>query len=94
MGRDRMVSINELADMISEIAGIKIQKKHIEGPEGVRGRNSDNTLLEEVLEWSPQTPLEEGLVHTYGWIEKQVEEKFTRKDEDLEKLAHSEVIKG
>ena len=94
MGRDRMVSINELADIVSEIAGIKIQKKHIEGPEGVRGRNSDNTLLEEVLDWSPKIPLEEGLVNTYQWIEKQVEEKFAREDEDLEKLAHSEVIKG
>lgn len=93
MGRDRMVSINELADIVAGIAGIKIEKNHVEGPEGVRGRNSDNTLLEQVLEWSPDIPLEEGLVHTYQWIEKQVEEQIKRSGEDLEKLAHSEVIK-
>ena len=93
MGRDRMVSINELADIVADIAGIKIEKNHVEGPEGVRGRNSDNTLLEKVLGWSPEIPLEEGLVHTYKWIEKQVDDQIKQSNQDPEKLAHSEVVK-
>jgi nucleoside-diphosphate-sugar epimerase len=92
MGRDRMVSINELADIVSEIAGIKIEKNHVDGPEGVRGRNSDNTLLDEVLDWSPEIPLEEGLVKTYKWIEKQVEEQLKNSEDDAKKYAHSEVV--
>ncbi len=73
LGQDRMVTINELADIISEVAGIKIEKKHIAGPQGVRGRNSDNTLIKKVLGWEPQISLEKGLEITYGWIESQVE---------------------
>jgi len=72
LGQDRMVSINELADMIASIAGVRMNKKHIPGPEGVRGRNSDNTRLKEVLRWAPQISLEEGLRRTYTWIENQV----------------------
>lgn len=72
LGQDRMVSINELADIIAKIAGIEVKKIHVEGPQGVRGRNSDNTLLREVLNWEPQISLEEGLEKTYSWIEEQV----------------------
>ena len=72
LGQDRMVTINELADMISDIAGYKVRTKHIPGPQGVRGRNSDNTLLREVLGWEPQISLEDGLRVTYRWIEEQV----------------------
>jgi GDP-D-mannose 3', 5'-epimerase len=72
LGQDRMVSINELADLIAEIAGCPIAKKHVDGPQGVRGRNSDNTRLREVLGWEPQISLEEGLARTYAWIEEQV----------------------
>jgi len=72
LGSDRMVSINELADIIAKIAGIEITVKHVAGPMGVRGRNSDNTLLRKVLNWEPQISLEEGLRRTYTWIEKQV----------------------
>jgi nucleoside-diphosphate-sugar epimerase len=75
LGQDRMVSINQLADMIAEIAGTAIIKKHIPGPQGVRGRNSDNTQLRQVLNWEPKILLEEGLAFTYPWIEKQVESK-------------------
>jgi GDP-D-mannose 3',5'-epimerase len=75
LGQDRMVSINQLADMIAEIAGIPIVKKHVPGPQGVRGRNSDNTRLREVLGWEPEISLEEGLKRTYFWIEEQVREK-------------------
>ncbi len=72
IGQDRMVSIDELADIIAEIAQYKIIKKHVEGPQGVRGRNSDNTLMREVLKWEPNISLEEGLRKTYLWIEEQV----------------------
>lgn len=72
LGQDRMVSINELADMVAKIAGISITKKHIPGPQGVRGRNSDNTLLRQVLGWEPEISLEEGLQRTYQWIEDQL----------------------
>ena len=73
LGTDRMVTINELAKMIIEISGKPgISIRHIDGPQGVRGRNSDNTRLREVLGWEPQTTLEEGLQMTYRWIEQQV----------------------
>ena len=74
LGQDRMVSINQLADMIADIAGIKVEKQHVSGPQGVRGRNSDNTKLLEVLGWQPQISLEEGLAKTYGWIEGRVKQ--------------------
>jgi len=74
LGQDRMVTINQLADMVADIAGIKIIKKHVPGPQGVRGRNSDNTRLREVLKWEPQISLEEGLARTYEWIERRVRE--------------------
>jgi len=75
LGQDRLISINELADVVAEIAGIKIKKKHVKGPEGVRGRNSDNSRLREVLGWKPGISLEEGLKRTYSWIEDQVRAK-------------------
>jgi GDP-D-mannose 3',5'-epimerase len=72
LGQDRIVTINELADIIAEIGGIRIIKKHVPGPQGVRGRNSDNTRLREVLDWEPEISLEQGLAGTYTWIEAQV----------------------
>jgi nucleoside-diphosphate-sugar epimerase len=76
LGSDRMVSINELAHIVARIAGIEISINHIEGPMGVRGRNSDNTRLREVLKWEPQLTLEEGLTSTYQWIEGLVSQKL------------------
>lgn len=72
LGQDRLISINELADVIADIAGITISKKHVPGPQGVRGRNSDNSRLRAVLGWEPEISLEEGLKRTYAWIEQQV----------------------
>jgi nucleoside-diphosphate-sugar epimerase len=72
LGQDRLVTINELADMVAAIAGIKVTRKHVPGPQGVRGRNSDNTRLREVLRWEPRISLEEGLRRTYLWIDSQV----------------------
>ena len=78
LGSDHMVTINELAFMVAKIAGIDITIKHIEGPMGVRGRNSDNTRLREVLKWEPLHTLEQGLTSTYRWIEQQVSQKFIK----------------
>lgn len=75
LGQDRLVTINQLTDMIAEIAGIRIIKTHVSGPQGVRGRNSDNTRLRQVLGWEPEISLEEGLARTYAWIESQVQAK-------------------
>jgi GDP-D-mannose 3', 5'-epimerase len=72
LGQDRMVTVDELADLIATAAGVKIRKKHIDGPQGVRGRNSDNTRLREVLHWTPEISLEDGLACTYRWIEGEV----------------------
>jgi nucleoside-diphosphate-sugar epimerase len=72
IGSEEMVSINQLADMIADIAGKKIEKNHIDGPQGVRGRNSDNRLIEERLGWAPSATLRAGLEKTYEWIERQV----------------------
>ena len=72
LGQDRLISINDLADMIAGIAEIKISKKHVPGPQGVRGRNSDNTRLRKVLSWEPEVSLETGLARTYAWILEQV----------------------
>jgi nucleoside-diphosphate-sugar epimerase len=76
LGQDRLVSINELADLVAAIAGVRIVKSHVPGPMGVRGRNSDNTLLRKALQWGPAVTLEEGLSRTYPWIEDQVRGKL------------------
>jgi nucleoside-diphosphate-sugar epimerase len=75
LGQDRLVTINQLADMIAEIADVRIVKKHVSGPQGVRGRNSDNARLRQVLGWEPEISLEEGLARTYVWIEEQVRKR-------------------
>ena len=80
LGQDRMVTINQLADIIADIAGVEIVKKHVPGPQGVRGRNSDNTRLRQVLDWEPEISLEEGLARTYTWIEEQVRNKLESTD--------------
>lgn len=73
LGRDRMVTINELVQIVIDISGKSgISLKHVEGPQGVRGRNSDNSKLREVLGWEPKIALEQGLEPTYRWIEKKV----------------------
>ena len=72
IGSEEMVSINQLADMIMQIAGKRLSIKHITGPLGVRGRNSDNRLIYEKLGWRPGRPLIEGLKKTYLWINEQV----------------------
>ena len=72
IGSEEMVTINQLALMIADIAGKKLALRHVEGPLGVRGRNSDNALIESRLGWKPGRSLRSGLEATYGWIEAQV----------------------
>jgi GDP-D-mannose 3', 5'-epimerase len=76
LGQDRLISINELANLVAKIAGIKINKNHVKGPQGVRGRNSDNSRLRKVLGWEPSISLEQGLEKTYQWIEAQIKEQL------------------
>jgi GDP-D-mannose 3',5'-epimerase len=71
IGSEEMVTINQLVDMVGEIAGKKITKRHIDGPLGVRGRNSDNRLIRQRLDWAPEFSLRAGLARTYHWIDQQ-----------------------
>lgn len=73
IGSEEMVTINQLANMIAEIAGKELTFRHIPGPLGVRGRNSDNRLIREKLKWAPSGRLRKGLEMTYRWIEEQVQ---------------------
>jgi GDP-D-mannose 3', 5'-epimerase len=88
------VSINQLADMVAEVAGVQIEKKHVPGPQGVRGRNSDNTRLREVLGWEPTISLEEGLARTYSWIEEQVAKQLTLREVKLFPASVANVTSG
>ena len=72
IGSDEMVTINQLVEIVMEIAEKKINVKHITGPLGVKGRNSDNKLIKEKLGWSPALPLKNGIAKTYLWIHEQV----------------------
>mmetsp|Transcript_2550 Transcript_2550/g.5100 ORF Transcript_2550/g.5100 Transcript_2550/m.5100 type:complete len:375 (-) Transcript_2550:404-1528(-) len=75
LGSDEMVSMNDMADLILGFDGRALPIKHIPGPEGVRGRNSDNTLIKEKLGWAPSIKLKDGLKVTYGWIKGQIEKE-------------------
>jgi nucleoside-diphosphate-sugar epimerase len=72
IGSEEMVTINQLAEMAMKIAGKHLTIKHIPGPQGVRGRNSDNKLIFEKLKWKPNSSLKQGLTKTYHWIEEQL----------------------
>jgi nucleoside-diphosphate-sugar epimerase len=75
IGSEEMVTINQLVDIAANVAGKKISKKHIDGPLGVRGRNSDNHLIREVLGWDYKQSLDVGISVTYKWITEQIERK-------------------
>lgn len=78
IGSDEMISINNLVRMVAGISGKQIEICNIPGPEGVRGRNSDNSLIREKLDWAPQMPLRQGMEKTYSWISTQVEKARSR----------------
>ncbi len=94
LGQDRLVTINQLADIIAEIAGIRIKKRHVPGSQGVRGRNSDNTRLRQVLGWEPEVSLEKGLACTYAWIEEQVQKNFALKRISQPSLMRNHLAAG
>jgi nucleoside-diphosphate-sugar epimerase len=73
VGSSELVSINHMVSLLEEIAGIQVERKYrLDAPQGVRGRNSDNTLIKERYGWEPTTSLRTGLEHTYAWIYGQV----------------------
>jgi GDP-D-mannose 3',5'-epimerase len=73
IGSDRLISINDLCRLVQEVAGRpNLKLVHVPGPQGVRGRNSDNTRIERELGWTPKVPLEDGIARTYEWIERMV----------------------
>ena len=73
LGSDELVTVNDLLDIVCAAAGKRLQRRHdMTKPQGVRGRNSDNSLLKEILEWQPETPLREGIKITYDWIDAEI----------------------
>ncbi|WP_068310408.1 NAD-dependent epimerase/dehydratase family protein [Polycladidibacter hongkongensis] len=84
IGSDEMVSINQLVDIIADISGKSLDKNHIDGPLGVRGRNSDNRLIKEKLGWAPNLPLQNGLKETYSWISAQLQRNSIEQVQKLE----------
>jgi nucleoside-diphosphate-sugar epimerase len=84
LGTDRLVTINELMDIVCRVAGKQLSRTHdLSKPQGVRGRNSDNTRLREVLGWEPEITLEEGLGRTYAWIRGELEKTGRVRTQDL-----------
>ena len=77
IGSDEMVTINQLVGMLEKIAGVQLKRKYnLNAPKGVRGRNSDNVKVKRLLGWSPAIQLQEGLSHTFNWIEAQIEQNI------------------
>merc|ERR1719183_3151267 len=92
LGTEEMVSMNEFAKIILEIAGKDLPIRHIPGPEGVRGRNSDNKLIKEKLGWEPSMKIKDGIAKTYKWINEQIENDKAA-GIDISQYATSEVVK-
>src|SRR3990167_8707732 len=80
IGSEEMISIADLVKMISNISGKNIEIDHVRGPQGVRGRNSDNNLIKETLGWAPSGKLEDGIKKTYEWIENQLQLNLAKHD--------------
>jgi len=80
IGSDQLVSINQLVDIVEQIAGMKLKRRYkLDAPKGVRGRNSDNTLIKQRLDWAPSLRLEEGMQRTYAWIFEQISADVRRR---------------
>jgi len=82
LGSSEMVSINQLVDIVEDIAGFKLNRKYdLDAPKGVRGRNSENTLIKKYLDWEPSIPLKKGMKKTYDWIKEEMSHDSTIKKE-------------
>ncbi len=82
LGSSEMVSINQLVDIVEDIAGFKLERKYdLDAPKGVRGRNSENTLIKQYLNWEPSIPLRKGMKKTYDWIKEQMFNESKNKKE-------------
>jgi GDP-D-mannose 3', 5'-epimerase len=92
IGSDEMVTIDRLVDMVAGIAGKSVHKRHIDGPTGVRGRNSDNHLIREKLGWTPSTALVDGLRPTYEWIRMQVMRNARASEHAVQRLSNLERV--
>lgn len=92
IGSDEMVSMNQLAELALSFTGKKLPFKHCPGPEGVRGRNSDNTLIKKELGWAPSTKLADGLKKVYDWMKVEID-ALKAKGEDISKYKSSHVVK-
>ena len=76
IGNSELVSINQLVNIVEEMAGIKCKRKYLHSaPKGVIGRNSDNTLIKSLFKWEPNTPLKRGMLKTYQWIYQEMTKK-------------------
>ena len=91
LGSDEMIDMNDFAKLALSFEAKNLPIKHIPGPEGVRGRNSDNQMIKEKLGWAPSIPVAEGLKKTYFWIKDQVE-KDKAAGVDITKLGTSEIV--
>ena len=81
LGSDQMVSINQLVDIVEEIAGVKLMRTYdLAAPKGVRGRNSDNTRIQQLLGWAPSIRLEDGMEKTYAWIYDEIQRGAVSKE--------------
>jgi nucleoside-diphosphate-sugar epimerase len=89
IGSEEMVTINRLAELIMQIAGKRLTIRHIPGPLGVRGRNSDNRLIQQKLGWQPSRPLRKGLEKTYAWVEQQVRQAAVATQDSLRELSRN-----
>ena len=80
LGSNELVSINQLVDIVEQIAGIKLKRKYnLSAPKGVNGRNSDNTRIQKLLNWQPNTPLRVGMAKTYAWIKEEYDAKYGKR---------------
>jgi nucleoside-diphosphate-sugar epimerase len=87
LGSSELVSINQLVDIVEDIAGLKLKRRYnLSAPKGVNGRNSDNTLIKKVFNWEPSTRLRDGLERTYRWIYDQMAPRSAKRPASAEAI--------
>jgi len=92
LGSDEMISMNDMAELALRVVKKKLPLRHVTGPEGVRGRNSDNKLIKQVLGWAPSIKLEDGLKRTLAWLSLQIDDSIKSKIVTAEDLACSKIV--